>query len=94
MVQRRASPPSPGYCPAPTLLANQALKPVPKAERAQIVDGREEQQRENERKPAAKRPVLRLRADRTPPDRLDRVEEQMASIQHRDWQEVDESEIN
>src|SRR5690348_10745761 len=40
--ERRAPPQSPGYCPAPTLLANQALKPVPQAQRAQIVDGREE----------------------------------------------------
>ena len=28
-VLRRASPRSPGYCPAPSVLANQALKPVP-----------------------------------------------------------------
>ena len=36
----------------------------------------------------------RLGADRAPPDGLDRIEKKMASIQHRDWQEVDESEIN
>ena len=67
-VRRR----SPGYCPAPSLLANQALKPVPQAKRAQIVDRHEDQQRENDRKPAAERPIQRLRAERAPPDGLDR----------------------
>ena len=46
------------------------------------------------RKAAAERPFQRLRAERAPPNCLDRVEKQVASIQHRDWQEVDESEIN
>src|SRR6476660_8809560 len=54
--ERRASPQSPCFCPAPTLLANQALKPVPQAQRAQIVDGREENQCEDDRKAAPERP--------------------------------------
>ena len=39
MVHAARSPQSPGYCPAPSVLANQALKPVPKAQRTQIIDG-------------------------------------------------------
>src|SRR3954451_23064951 len=86
--------PSPCYCPAPTLLTNQALKPVPQADRSEIVKGSEYKQCQYRRDPAAERPFDRPLAEWTPPDGFDRVEEQMAAIQHRDWQEVDESEIN
>src|SRR3954451_22208066 len=91
---RRASPLSPGSCPAPTLLTNQALKPVPEANRTQVIDRREGHQRQNDGKTAAECPVERLGAERAPPNCLDRVEKQMSSIQHRNWQEVDESQIN
>ena len=80
--------------PAPTVLANQAPKPFPHAERPQIVDSCEEKQGKYERQAAAERPVLRLRTDRAPLDRFDSVEEEMSTIQHWDWQKVDESEIN
>ena len=48
---------------------------------------------------AASRPTMRFvavktDAQRAAANRLDRVEEKMAAIQHRDWQQVDESEIN
>jgi hypothetical protein len=81
----------PWFCPAPTQLANQALKPIPKPK---IVPRREDQQSKNERKAAPERPVQRLSAERPAPNSLDNVEKQVASIQHRDWQEVDESQIN
>src|SRR5690349_18780135 len=93
-VLRRTSPRSPDYCPAPSVLANQALKPVPQPQRAQIVDCQKDHQRQDERKPAAERNLQRLGAERATPNGLDDVEKQVASIQHRNWQEVDESEIN
>ena len=74
--------------------ANQASKPIPEAKRIQIVDRREDEQGKQKRKPAAERPILRPNADRPAPNGLDCVEEKMAAIQHRDWQEVDESQIN
>src|SRR3546814_10762249 len=39
-------------------------------------------------------PFLHLRADRPPLYRLHPVEQQMAAIQHGDWQEVDEPQVN
>ena len=45
-------------------------------------------------KPAAKRPFLDCRSHRPPPYRLDRVEQQMPAIEHGDWQQVDEPQIN
>ena len=80
--------------PALTVLANQAPKAFPQAERPQIVDGCKNKQRQDEREAAAERPVLSLRTDRSTPRRLDSIEKEMSTIQHRDWQEVDESEIN
>ena len=74
--------------------ANQASKPIPEAKGIQIVDGCEDEQGEQKRKPAAERPILRPNADRPAPNGFDSIEEEMAAIQHRDWQEVDESEIN
>jgi hypothetical protein len=73
------------------MLPNQALKLVPQAE---IVEGRKDQQREDESKPTAECPIERLGADWATPDCLNRIGKQVASIEHRDWQEVDESEIN
>ena len=81
-------------CPASTVLANQASKALPDAKRAEIVQRREQEQRQEQCKASPKCPFLRLNADRAAANRLHRVEKQVASIQHRDWQEVDESEIN
>ena len=82
------------FSPALTDLANQAPKLLPQAERPQIVDGCENEECQDEREAPAKRPVLRLRTNRATPNGLDCVEEEMSTIQYRDWQEVDESEIN
>src|ERR1043165_9528729 len=60
--------------PAPTLSANQALKAIPQPKRAQIVDRRENEQCQNERKPAPERPIERLGTEWTAPDGLDDVE--------------------
>src|SRR5436190_23407323 len=60
--------------PAPTLLANQALKPVPEPERAQIVDRCENEQGENDRKPATEGPIERLGTEWAAPDCFDDVE--------------------
>ena len=80
--------------PALTGLANQAPKTFPQAKRAQIIDRGENNESHNQREPASECPVLRLRADWAPSNGLDSVEQEMSAIQHRDWQEVDESEIN
>jgi hypothetical protein len=81
-------------CPAPSALANQAFEPFPHPERAEVVNGREEQKCQEERETPAKCPLLRLDADRAAANRLNGIEKEMSAIQHRDWQEVDESEIN
>jgi hypothetical protein len=91
LVPRRASPPSPGFRPAPTLLANQAFKLIPETK---IVTRYEKQQGKNEREPAPKCPIESCNADGAPANGLDDIEKQVSSIQQRDWQEVDESEIN
>ena len=95
-VQRRGGSPAaaPVWTPARTPLPDQALKLIPKPYRAEIVHRREEQKSKDDRQSTAECPLERLSAERTPPDSLDGIEKQMASIQHRDWQEVDESEIN
>src|SRR5436190_23249272 len=54
--------------PAPTLLANQALKPIPEPERSQIVDRGKKKQRQNDRESAAERPIERLGTERTAPN--------------------------
>src|SRR5215212_4787863 len=80
--------------PAPTLLANQALKPIPEPKRAEIVDRCENEQGKNRRKSASECPIQCFRTERAAPSRFDGIEEQVATIQHRNWQQVDESEIN
>src|ERR1044072_6070555 len=82
------------YRPAPTTSADQPAQIPPHAERIQIVERHQHHQRENRHQSAAKRPFHHLRLDRPPPDRLDSVEQQMPAIQDREWQEVNESEIN
>ena len=73
----------PRFCPAPTLLSNQALKPIPKAKRTQIVHGHEDQQSEYESDSAAECPVERLGTDRTAPNALNRIpnEDILSAIQ-------------
>src|SRR5438445_3208901 len=45
--ERRAPPPSPEFCPARTLLANQALKPFEYSVATKIIDRDEENERED-----------------------------------------------
>jgi len=80
--------------PALTGLANQAPKTFPQAKRAQIIDRGENYESHNQRQPASECPILRPWTDRASPSSLDSVEQEMSAIQHRDWQQVDESEIN
>src|SRR5690606_2805171 len=61
---------------------------------AEIVDGDEQHQPQQQRKTRAKRPFLDYRIDRPAAHRLDRVKEEMTAIEQRNWEQVDESEIN
>src|SRR6185369_11415574 len=79
--------------PALTILSNQAPKSLKQAERRQVVESNHDQQCQEQRQAAPKCPFLGALADRAPPDRLRRVEKQMSTIEHRDWQEVDEPQI-
>ena len=79
--------------PAPTILSNQAPKSFKQAKRRQVVDRRKDQERKKEGEAAAKCPILCPEADRTPPDRLRGIENEMSAIEHRNWQEVDEPQI-
>jgi len=79
--------------PAPTNLSNQAPKSFEKPKRRQIVDGCEDEQREKEGQASAKGPILRPYADGTPPDRLRGIKNKVSTIEHRNWQEIDEPQI-
>src|SRR5438128_552027 len=57
--------------PAPTQLANQALKAIPKPKRTQIVDGQEHHQCKDDREAPSKRPIKRLCTDRASLNGLD-----------------------
>ena len=67
------------------------MKLVPKTK---IVACHEEQQGEHERKPAAERPIECISADWAAPNGFNGIEKEVPAIEHRDWQQVDESEIN
>src|SRR6185503_5207312 len=81
-------------CPARSSSTDQAAKLRPQAKRRQVVDSDEDHEREEGREAGPERPFLRLRLQRPPTHGFDRVEEQMTSIQHGNWKEVDEPEID
>src|SRR6478735_157025 len=67
------------------------------AERQQrdpVVDRDEQHQREHESYAGAERPLLTARTGRFPTDRLGRVESQVPAVEGRDWQEVNECQVN
>src|SRR4051812_38511624 len=73
-------------CPAPSCSTDQAAKLRPQAKRRQVVESDEDHQRKQGSKARPERPFLRLRLERPAPHGFDRVEEQMASVEHGDWQ--------
>jgi hypothetical protein len=79
--------------PAPTALTNQAPKSFEEPERRQVVDCSEQKQGKQQREAASKCPILRPFADRSPPNALGRIKNEMSAIEHWNWQQVDEPEI-
>ena len=80
--------------PARPALSNQAPNAIEQPEKAEIVEGCDQQQGKQESEPPPKRPFDNPFAGRTPANRLDSVKDKVTAIQHRDWEKVDESQIN
>src|SRR3569623_843842 len=72
--------------PALTPSTDQPGEMLPQPDRAQIVERHDQEKHQDCRQPATIGPFLDRRGHRPPPHRLDRVEQQMSSIEHRDWQ--------
>src|SRR3546814_15655203 len=59
-----------------------------------IVESHDQHQRHDRGEAEPKGPFLHLHGCRTPPNRLISIECQMATIEHRQWQQIDEPQID
>ena len=60
----------------------------------QVVASGKQEEGEDDCQADAEPPFLCLRAERSPPHRFDRVEDQMTAVEHRDREKIDEPEID
>src|SRR3546814_15669575 len=75
-------------------LSGEVRQLFPLPERRKVVQLHEQHEGDKQRQARQKGQFLRFRLYRSPPHSLDGIEQKMASIQHRNWQKIDESEIN